>query len=765
MHATGIHTAACGWRSRFAVAVTALAALNLTCHDRTQGPGEITGTRLPAPVVEARAVRQRQAVAHLASDGPPPKQILFGDLHVHTTFSMDAFFSGMPFMQGEGSHPPADACDFARYCSDLDFFSLNDHAEGITHRMWEETKQSIRQCNALAGDPANPDLVAYVGWEWTQMGATPAEHYGHKNVIFKDLEDDRLPARPINAQNVYTSSSMMVRAPLWRRAQLLWSAWKDHDALLDLNAMQAEIAGAPVCPAGVPVRELPPDCLESAPTPDVLFEKLAQWGFDSIVSPHGTTWGLYTPPGATIDKQLTPAMHDPQRQILFEIYSGHGNSEEYRPWHEIDYDAAGAPVCPAPTPDYVPCCWQAGEIIRARCAGASAAECERRVAAARRNFLDAGVSGVLTVPGATANDWKDCGQCRDCFLPAFSLRPGNSAQRGLAISHFAACQDPLRFRFGFIASSDNHTARPGTGYKEYARQLMTEVAGPENEAWMERLRPRVARGAESIPIAQVQARQQGVINMPQWDFERQASYFMTGGLVAVHAAGRDRDAIWQALKRREVYATSGPRILLWFDLLAAAGGAHPMGSEATVSAAPRFRVRAAGAFKQRPGCPEHSHKGLSPERLERLCRGECYHPSDERYQVKRIEVVRIRAQRDPQEAVAGLIDDPWRRFECPPDPAGCVVEFDDPELVTADREVAYYVRAVQEATPAVNAGGIRCTYDATGQCTAVNPCYGDFRTPSEDDCLAPSEERAWSSPIWVRPQPPHAASGRPAADG
>ena len=32
-----------------------------------------------------------------------------------------------------------------------------------------------------------------------------------------------------------------------------------------------------------------------------------------------------------------------------------------------------------------------------------------------------------------------------------------------------------RIRFGFIAASDNHSARPGTGYKESARSEFTEA--------------------------------------------------------------------------------------------------------------------------------------------------------------------------------------------------------------------------------------------------------------------------------------------------
>jgi hypothetical protein len=255
------------------------------------------------------------------------------------------------------------------------------------------------------------------------------------------------------------------------------------------------------------------------------------------------------------------------------------------------------------------------------------------------------------------------------------------------------------------------------------------------------------------------------------DFERAGSFFMTGGLVAVHSPGRDRDAIWDSLKRREVYATSGERILLWFDLLNAPGGALPMGADATIGEAPRFRVRAAGSFQQKPGCPESSQKGLSPERLEHLCRGECYNPGDERRKITRIEVVRIRPQATKGEAVAPLIEDPWKKIECPPDPAGCVVEFEDADFVAGARDVTYYVRAIQEPTPAINAAGLRCTYDANGNCIEANPCYGDYRTPLDEDCLAPNEERAWSSPIYVKPGPPPAkppaaapGSGAPSAE-
>jgi hypothetical protein len=174
-----------------------ITVLMLLSGGRHQGPGEITRARLPNAVVAARGAREAAAVARLAgsSEFHPPKQILFGDLHVHTTFSADAFIRSLPMLQGEGAHPPADACDFARFCSDLDFWSINDHAEAISPQHWQETKESIRQCNAAAGDPKNPDIVAFLGWEWTQVGQTPADHYGHKNVIFRDTAEDRVESK------------------------------------------------------------------------------------------------------------------------------------------------------------------------------------------------------------------------------------------------------------------------------------------------------------------------------------------------------------------------------------------------------------------------------------------------------------------------------------------------------------------------------------------------------------------------------------------
>jgi len=126
-----------------------------------QPRGDITPAARDAGFVRDKTQRQSGADALQGAD-VPEKRILFGDLHVHSTYSFDAYNASLPMYRGDGSHPPGDACDFARFCSGLDFWSINDHAEGLTARQWQLTRDMVSQCNATAGDPTHPDMVTFL---------------------------------------------------------------------------------------------------------------------------------------------------------------------------------------------------------------------------------------------------------------------------------------------------------------------------------------------------------------------------------------------------------------------------------------------------------------------------------------------------------------------------------------------------------------------------------------------------------------------------
>jgi hypothetical protein len=122
--------------------------------------GEIARVSLGSEHGAAGAAGQKRAAPNATN------RILFGDLHVHTTLSVDAFMWSLPLMGGEGVHPPADACDFARFCSQLDFYALTDHAEALNPRTWEMSRDSVRQCNAVTAGTEQPDLIGFTGFEW-----------------------------------------------------------------------------------------------------------------------------------------------------------------------------------------------------------------------------------------------------------------------------------------------------------------------------------------------------------------------------------------------------------------------------------------------------------------------------------------------------------------------------------------------------------------------------------------------------------------------
>ena len=710
-------------------------------YGELEPPGAPINTPLSQDLVKNKIDRQRAV-------SKSTKQILFGDTHVHTTYSTDAFLWSLPVFNGEGPHPISDACDYARFCSAIDFWVTSDHAEASSPRKWRSIKEAVRQCNAPTNQE-DPDMVTFLGFEWTQVGLLADEHYGHKNVIFKDIEEDKVPLRPIGAGGLATNG---MRSTIGAQAAELLTPlavidFPNRQRYFNFSSFVREMPGIPFCKEGVSSDLLPDDCYEFANTPEDLFRKLNELNFPSIVIPHGNTWGFYTPPGSSLDKQLEEGFHNENVQILFEVMSGHGNSEEYRPWRAALINDEGEVTCPEPTPDYLPSCWRAGQIIALRCAaeGLEEAECSRRAEKARNVNVSLGVPGHLALPGVTIEEWLDSGQCKDCFIPSFNYRPAGSAQYALALGNFDG-EEIKRFRFGFIASSDNHRARPGTGYKEIDRFVTTEANGPPNESLRQAIYPLTESQSQSLELDRD--------NLPALGFgafeaQRMASFFTTGGLAAVHSEGRSRGAIWKAMQKKETYGTSGDRILLWFDLLDGEESIVPMGGEVEMASIPNFRVRAVGAFKQKPGCPEFDVSEASLEDIARICKNECYNPSDERKIIKRIEVIRVFPQISKDEDIASLIEDPWQSFDCPINQEGCEITFNDPEFLMKQRDATYYVRAIQESSSTINAENIRCNYDNQGNCLEVNICYGDYRTPKDDDCLSMSEERAWSSPIYV----------------
>ena len=714
-----------------------------------QGTGEVIElNKISSTFIEEGKVSQK----------PSAKKILFGDLHVHTTFSFDALLLNLPIANGEGTHPVADACNFARFCSNLDFFAVTDHAEWLTKREWKDSLDSIQNCARVSDNLDEPPLVPFLGWEWTQASVNKDTHYGHKNIIIKGIDKEEVPSMPISTTSGAFNSFAFGSTTLVTAAAVLLD-FPNRKHYLDWRFKSLVAKASKDCKQGEEVNSNS-DCYEKAETSAELFRKLEQLNLDTLVIPHGSAWGNVTPPLTSWDLQLNSNAHNASLNKLLEIYSGHGNSEEYRPWAPMEVQIDETLLCNQPSQSYVPDCFQAGEIIRERCrvSAGSDEECNKRAIEARQIFVSSNPLGLLTVPGYDPMEWKDSGQCKDCFLPAFDYRPKMSAQYALALTDFSS-EEPLRFRYGFIGSSDNHQARPGTGYKENIRKLNTESrVDMESETGRNFMNPRLSD--PKLPLAQkldlgpdselgCYGIQCSKITLPIQS-ERASSFLYTGGLVAAHVESRNREEIWGALNSREVYATSGERILLWFDLVNHPDGLTvPMGAETEMSSSPKFQVKALGAQKQLPGCSLIDNENLSSKVLERLCRGECFNPSDERKNISRIEVIRIRPQVYEGEPINALIEDPWRIFECEPSQEGCQVEFIDEQFEGSSREIVYYVRAVQEPTEAINASGLDCELDQNGRCIKVNLC-GDPNGKGKGDCLSLTEERAWSSPIFVK---------------
>ena len=275
------------------------------------------------------------------------------------------------------------------------------------------------------------------------------------------------------------------------------------------------------------------------------------------------------------------------------------------------------------------------------------------------------------------------------------------------------------FKLGLIGSTDTHNATPGaTEEQDFGAYGHLGLRDHANPAFMlARVTP---AGIEATP----------------------------GGLAVVWAEENSRDALFAAMRRREVYGTSGTRPILRFfagresklrcrdpDFVATAyDDGVPMGGDigpVRGRRSPRFGVL---AFRD-PGTATASGTPL-----------------------QRVQIVKgwVDAGGQSHEKVFEVAGDPDNGATvdvatCTPSGTGfdslCAV-WTDPEFDASERAF-YYARVLENptcrwSTYLCHAQGIDCSYP-----TAVPSGYGECCNP---DVAKTIQERAWSSPIWYRPE-------------
>ena len=651
-------------------------------QNELQGQGESAAE--DAPVADApaadRMVRYTEDRAPCL-DHSPLRQPLFGDLHVHTSFSFDAaansigatpedahrFAQGQPidFWPLDEKGEPA-----GEYAIDrpLDFLAVTDHGEFLGER-------------AICRTPGSP------GYD-TPFCTAYRQDQRQGMIMLGQVITTETPARvPEVCGDDGTLCPAAAREPWGRMIEAAEAAY-DRTARCSFTSFVGyEYTGTPgvsnyhrnVIFRNGNVPELPVSYVD-APLDSELWRQLDQVclaadGCSYLTIPHNTNlangrMAPYMGIDASADSRRAYAAVRLDREPIVEIFQHKGASECINGLSSV----LGAPdeLC---------------DVEAVRVIG--------RVEAYADTVM---THGELVVEQASVVTQE----CRDGvgefgMLGAGCVDPTDFVRSALVVGLREERETGLNpVKLGIIASTDTHAATPGAVKESDFRGAVSGEATP-----FERLQPGLlTSGPEGNP----------------------------GGLAGVWAVENSRDAIFEAMQRREVFGTSGPRIAPRFfagwnfagelcgnESLVAAGyaGGVPMGGD--LGSAPSSGAKPAFvAFAARDPAA-----GAAP--LDRL-------------QLVKGWVDADGAMRSSVRTIAGELDGPGGAETL------CAVvrdrEFD------AAESAYYYLRVVEVPTPRWS------TYDCESLGVEAPELCRDGSLPGT------TVEMAWTSPIWYRPDQP-----------
>ncbi|MFQ5515413.1 MAG: DUF3604 domain-containing protein [Myxococcota bacterium] len=611
---------------------------------------------------------ERTEVREPCAGYAPLRRPFFGDTHVHTRFSFDAWVQGTRVSPGEAyrfargeplSIQPLDPEGFPtrriRLRRPLDFAVVTDHAEMLGETQLCQTPEA----------PGHDSLICALTRRWPALGYM---------IVNSQMLDVRDPRR-YRFCGESGRTCLEAAARPWKEIQEAAEAAYDRSAVCAFTSFVGyEWSASPdskmihrnIIFRNAIVPEQPASYLEQR-TPEALWASLRRDclergnGCDVLAIPHNSNLsaGLMFQPTTSEGHPLTreEAERRASLEVLVEVLQHKGDSE----------------------------CRPGGATADELCA-----------------FEKLPFARMSESVGRWA--WTE---------PPAGIYVREALAEGLRQQERIGANP---FRLGLIGSTDTHLGTPGLAEED---RFVGHAAG------------RVTHRLESPPLPD-------------------SIYFNPGGLAVVWAEENSRDALFEAMRRREVYGTSGPRMIVRFfggwelpeDLCEShrfveLGYAHgvPMGGELVPpEGAPRRTPRFAVWALRDPGPPEHTGAQL------------------QRIQIIKLEVINGRTHErvfevtgDPSSG-AGVDLETCQRTG-PGHSSLCAV-WSDPEFEPA-APALYYARVIENPS---------CRWNRYVCLRAGVDCEGSGPPKGLETCCDPKiprtiQERAWTSPIWYTPLP------------